>query len=137
MEDVYNTVKSSSCLQRTFDAFSLQDFITLGSITAHHRLKCLSLVPYYVAQMKWCTQKWDRCDNQGVGTKVVNTCHQLIRVVGMGLYHSMADVKSTVRSNCGSDLFFTNLILIGGRCDTLCEQCSDHANFAAWTDQSP
>ena len=34
--DVYNAIKSSGCLQRTFEALSLQDFITSGSITAHH-----------------------------------------------------------------------------------------------------
>ena len=57
-EDVYNAVKSSRCLQRTFNALSLQDFIMSGLIAACHRLKCLSLVPYYVAQMKRCVQKW-------------------------------------------------------------------------------
>ena len=95
-EDVYNAVKSSSCSQRTFEALSLQDFITSGSIAAHCWLKCLSLAPYYVAQMKHCMQKWDRRNNQGMGTEVVDTCHQLIRVVGMGLYHLMVDVQSMV-----------------------------------------
>ena len=96
MEDVYNAVKSSGCSQRTFEALSLQDFITSGSIAACCQLKCLSLVPYYVAQMKCCTQKWDRHDSQGMGSEVVNTCCQLIGVVGTGLYHSMADVQSMV-----------------------------------------
>ena len=54
------------------------------------------MAPYYVAQMKHCTQKWDRRDNQGPGLEVVDTCHQLIGVVGTGLYHSMADVQSMV-----------------------------------------
>ena len=97
VEDVYNTVKSSGCLQRTFDALSLQDFITLGSIAACHCLKRLSLVPYYAAQMKCCTQKWDRHDNQGPGLDVVDTCHQLVGVVGTGLYHSMVDVQMMVQ----------------------------------------
>ena len=96
VEDIYNVVKSSRCSQHTFKALSLQDFITSGSIAACRRLKRLSLVPYYAAQMKHCTQKWDRYDNQGAGTEVVNTCHQLIGVVGTGLYHSMADVQTTV-----------------------------------------
>ena len=95
-EEVYNAVKSSRCSQRTFNALSLQDFITSGSIAACCHLKHLSLVPYYVTQMKCCMQKWDKCDNQGAGTEVVDTCCQLIRVVGMGLYHSMADVQMTV-----------------------------------------
>ena len=56
-KDVYNAVKSSRCLQRTFDTLSLQDFITSGSITAHRHLKRLSLAPYYAAQMKCCMQK--------------------------------------------------------------------------------
>ena len=73
-EDVYHTVKSSSCSQRTFDSLPLQDPITSGSIATHHHLKRLSLAPYYVAQMKPCTQKWDKWDNQGVGLEVVDTC---------------------------------------------------------------
>ena len=108
MEDVYNAVKSSSCSQKTFDALSLQDFITLGSIATRCCLKCPSLAPYYAAQMKCCTQKWDRHDDQGLGSEVVNTCHQLIGVVGTGLYHSMADVQMMVRLNCGSILTSTN-----------------------------
>ena len=74
VEDIYNTVKFSRCSQRTFDSLFLQDFITSGSIAAHCHLKCLSLVPYYVAQMKCCTQKWDKHDNQGAGLEVVDTC---------------------------------------------------------------
>ena len=73
-EDIYNTVKFSRCSQRTFNSLFLQDFITSGSIAAHCHLKCLSLVPYYVAQMKCCTQKWDKHDNQGAGLEVVDTC---------------------------------------------------------------
>ena len=46
--------------------------------------------------MKHCIQKWDRHDDQGPGSDVVDTCHQLIGVVGTGLYHSMADVQMTV-----------------------------------------
>ena len=94
--EVYNTVKGSGCSQKTFNALSLQDFITSGSIATHHHLKHLSLAPYYAAQMKHCTQKWDKCDNQGVGTEVVDTCCQLIGVVGTSLYHSMANVQMTV-----------------------------------------
>ena len=96
VEDVYNAIKSSRCSQRTFDALSLQDFITSGSIAACCHLKCLSLAPYYAAQMKCCMQKWDKHNNQGPGMEVVNACYQLVRVVGMGLYHSMVDVQLTV-----------------------------------------
>ena len=53
-------------------------------------------VQYYAVQMKHCIQKWDRHDDQGPGSDVVDTCHQLIGVVGTGLYHSMADVQMTV-----------------------------------------
>ena len=45
VEDIYNMVKSSGCLQRTFKALSLQDFITSGSIAACRCLKCWSLRP--------------------------------------------------------------------------------------------
>ena len=46
--------------------------------------------------MRCCTQKWDKRDDQGPGLEVVDTCHQLISVVGTGLYHSIADVQLTV-----------------------------------------
>ena len=70
--------------------------ISLGSVAACRRLKCLSLTPYYVAQMKHCTQKWDRRDNQGPNSLMIDTCCQLVGIVGTGLYHSMADVQSMV-----------------------------------------
>ena len=38
----------------------------------------------------------DKCDNQGAGMEVVDTCWQLVGVVGTGLYHSMANVQMTV-----------------------------------------
>ena len=47
-----------------------------GSVAARRRLKCLSLAPYYVAQMKRCMQKWDRCDNQGPNSSMIDTCRQ-------------------------------------------------------------
>ena len=48
VKEVYNAIKSLGCSQRTFDALSLQDFITSGLIAACHHLKHLSLAPYYV-----------------------------------------------------------------------------------------
>ena len=102
-KDVHQAAKGPGCSQRSFDGLSLQDFIKTGAVAAHCRLKCLFLVPYYAAQMRCCTQKWDKHDDQGPGSEVVNTCQQLVRVVGTGLYHSMADVQMTVRSNCGSN----------------------------------
>ena len=63
----------------------------------------VSLAPYYAAQMRRCTQKWDRRDEQGASSEAINVSRQLIGVVGTGLYHSMAEVQATVRSNCGSD----------------------------------
>ena len=95
-EDVYQAAKGPGCSQRTFDGLSLQDFIETGAIAAHHHLKRLSLTPYYATQMCHCTQKWDKRDNQGVGSEVVDTCWQLIGVVGTSLYHSMANVQMMV-----------------------------------------
>ena len=43
-----------------------------------------------------CTQKWDKHDDQGPGLEVIDTCRQLISVIGTSLYHSMADVQMTV-----------------------------------------
>ena len=103
-ETVYQAVKGLGCTLRSFDGLSLDDFISSGSVAARRRLKHLSLAPYYAAQMKQCTQKWDRRDDQGPNSETIDTCRQLVRIVGMGLYHSMADVQSTVRSNCGSVL---------------------------------
>ena len=82
--------------ERSLDSLSLDDFILAGSISARHCLKRLSLVPYYAAQMKRCMQKWDRRDEQGASSEVINVSRQLIGVVGMGIYHSMAKVQATV-----------------------------------------
>ena len=95
-ETVYQAVKGPGCTLRSFNGLSLDDFISSGSVAAHCCLKRLSLAPYYAAQMKRCTQKWDRCDNQGLNSSMINTCHQLVGIIGMGLYHSMADVQSMV-----------------------------------------
>ena len=101
-ETVYQAVKGPGCTLRSFDGLSLDDFISSGSVAARRCLKRLSLAPYYAAQMKRCTQKWDRHDNQGPNSETIDTCCQLVGIVGTSLYHSMADVQSVVRSNCGS-----------------------------------
>ena len=95
-EAVFQAVKGPGCMLHSFDGLSLDDFISSGLVAAHHRLKCLSLAPYYVAQMKHCMQKWDRHDDQGPNSEMINTCRQLVGIVGTGLYHSMADIQSMV-----------------------------------------
>ena len=62
-ETVYQAVKGLGCTLHSFDGLSLDDFISSGSVAACRRLKRLSLAPYYAAQMKRCTQKWDRRDD--------------------------------------------------------------------------
>ena len=101
-ETIYQAVKGLGCTLQSFDSLSLDDFISSGSMAACHCLKRLSLAPYYAAQMKQCTQKWDRRDDQGPNSGMINTRRQLVGIVGTGLYHSMADVQSMVRSNCRS-----------------------------------
>ena len=54
-ETVYQAVKGPGCMLCSFNGLSLDDFISSGSVATHHRLKHLSLAPYYTAQMKWCT----------------------------------------------------------------------------------
>ena len=93
---VYQAVKGPGCTLRSFNGLSLDDFISSGSVAARRRLKRLSLAPYYAAQMKRCTQKWDRRDDQGPNSEMIDTCCQLVGIVGTGLYHSMADVQSMV-----------------------------------------
>ena len=95
-EMVYQAVKGPGCTLCSLDSLLLDDFISSGSVAACHHLKCLSLAPYYVAQMKRCTQKWDRHDDQGPNSGTIDTCHQLIGIVRTSLYHSMADIQSTV-----------------------------------------
>ena len=56
-ETVYQAMKGPGCTLRSLDSLSLDDFISSGSVAACYCLKCLSLAPYYVAQMKRCTQK--------------------------------------------------------------------------------
>ena len=95
-EVVYQAVKGPGCTLRSLDSLSLDDFISSGAVAARRRLKRLSLVPYYTAQMKRCTQKWDRRDDQGSSSEAINVSRQLIGIVGTGIYHSMADVQYTV-----------------------------------------
>ena len=95
-ETVYQAVKGLGCTLCSLDGLSLNNFISSSSVAACHRLKRLSLAPYYLAQMKRCMQKWDRRDNQGPNSSTINTCCQLVGIVGTGLYHSMADVQSMV-----------------------------------------
>ena len=93
---VYQVVKGPGCTLWSFDSLSLDNFISSGLVATRRRLKHLSLAPYYAAQMKQCTQKWDRCDKQGPHSATIDTCRQLVGIVGTSLYHSMADVQSMV-----------------------------------------
>ena len=95
-EMIYQAVKGPRCTLRSFNSLLLDDFISSGSVAAQRHLKRLSLAPYYAAQMKQCTQKWDKHDNQGPNLGMIDTCRQLVSIVGTGLYHSMADVQSMV-----------------------------------------
>ena len=95
-EVVYQAVKGPGMTERSLESLSLDDFILAGSVSARRRLKRLSLAPYYAAQMKRCTQKWDRRDEQGASSEAINVSCQLIGMVGTGLYHSMADVQLMV-----------------------------------------
>ena len=95
-ETIYQAVKGPGCTLRSLDSLSLDDFISSGTVAAHHHLKRLSLAPYYAAQMKCCTQKWDCHDNQGSSSEVINMSWQLIGIVGTRIYHSMADVQYMV-----------------------------------------
>ena len=95
-EVIYQAVKGPGMTERSLDLLSLDDFILTGSVSACRCLKRLSLAPYYVAQMKRCTQKWDHQDEQGASSEAINVSRQLIGVVGTGLYHSMAEVQATV-----------------------------------------
>ena len=103
---IYQAVKGPGCTLRSFNSLLLDNFISSCAVAARCRLKRLSLVPYYAAQMKHCMQKWDHRDDQGSSLEVINVCQQLIGVVGTGIYHSMANVQYTVRLNCGSDVDF-------------------------------
>ena len=57
---IYQAVKGPGMTLRSLESLSLDDFISAGAVSARRRLKRLSLAPYYAAQMKRCTQKWDR-----------------------------------------------------------------------------
>ena len=95
-EVVYQAVKGPGMTERSLDSLSLDNFILTRSVSARRRLKRLSLAPCYAAQMKRCTMKWDRRDEQGALSEAINVSRQLIGVVGMGIYHSMAKVQATV-----------------------------------------
>ena len=51
-ESIYQAVKGPGCMLRSLDSLSLNDFISSGSVATRRCLKCLSLAPYYAAQMK-------------------------------------------------------------------------------------
>ena len=128
-ETVYQAVKGPGCTLHSLNSLSLDDFISSSSVAARRRLKRLSLAPYYAAQMKCCTQKWDRRDDQGPNSGTINTCHQLIGIIRTGLYHSMADVQSTVSQIVDLLLISTDLtFLLVQQRDALHEQCGDHAD---------
>ena len=95
-ETVYQAVKGPGCTLRSFDGLSLDNFISSGSVAARRCLKHLSLAPYYAVQMKRCMQKWDRHNEQGPASATIDTCHQLIGIIGTSLYHSMVDVQLMV-----------------------------------------
>ena len=73
-ETIYQAVKGPGCTLQSFNSLSLDDFISSGAMAACRRLKHLSLAPYYAAQMKHCTQKWDQRDNQGASSEAINVC---------------------------------------------------------------
>ena len=108
-EMIYQVVKGLGCTLQLFNSLSLDNFITSGSVAARRHLKCLSLAPYYAAQMKRCMQKWDRRDDQGLNLGMIDTCRQLISIVRTGLYHLMADVQSTVSQTVDPLLASTDL----------------------------
>ena len=95
-EIIYQATKGPGMTLQSLDSLSLDDFISSGAVAARRRLKQLSLAPYYAAQMKRCTQKWDRRDDQGSSSEAINVSRQLISIVGTGIYHSMADVQYMV-----------------------------------------
>ena len=93
---IYQAMKGPGCTLWSFNSLLLDDFISAGSVAARRHLKHLSLAPYYAVQMKYCTQKWDRRDDQGANLEAINVCQQLVGIVRTGIYHSMADVQYTV-----------------------------------------
>ena len=95
-EVVYQVAKGPGMTECSLDSLSLDDFISVSAISARHCLKRLSLAPYYAVQMRRCTQKWDRRDDQGALSEAINVSRQLIGMVGMGIYHSMAEVQASV-----------------------------------------
>ena len=105
-EVIYQAAKGPGMTERSLDSLSLDNFIMAGAVSARCHLKRLSLAPYYAAQMKRCMQKWDRQDDQGASSEAINVSCQLIGMVGMGIYHSMAEVQASVRSNYESSFGF-------------------------------
>ena len=99
---IYQAAKGPGMTECSLDSLSLDNFILAGSVSTHRCLKCLSLAPYYVAQMKRCMQKWDRWDDQGASSEAINVSCQLIGIVGTGIYHSMAEVQASVSLNSES-----------------------------------
>ena len=51
-EIIYQAVKGPGCTLCSLDSLLLDNFISSGSVATCCCLKCLSLAPYYMAQMK-------------------------------------------------------------------------------------
>ena len=111
-ETIYQAVKGPGCTLQSFDSLSLDDFISSGAVAARHCLKRLSLAPYYAAQMKCCTQKWDHQDDQGLSSEAINMCWQLVGIVSTGIYHSMANIQYMVRLYCESGVLYPLIDLL-------------------------
>ena len=128
-EVIYQAIKGPGMTERSLDSLSLDDFILTGSVSTRRCLKRLSMVPYYAAQMKRCTQKWDRRDEQGASSEAINVSRQLIGIVGTGLYHSMANVQATVSRTVDPMLASTDQpSLLGRGRDAPLEQRGGHAD---------
>ena len=110
---VYQAVKGLGCMLRSLDSLSLDNFISSGAVAACRHLKRLSLAPYYAAQMKHYTQKWDHRDDQGASSEAINISWQLIGIMGTGIYHSMADVQYMVSRTIDPVRTFTDQSSLG------------------------
>lgn len=75
---------------------SLSRTVGAAHVIAYHKLKRISIAAHHYVQLDCCTRKWDHRDCKGAGDEIINTCHQVIGSIGIGVYNSMVDVHEMV-----------------------------------------
>ena len=82
-KEIYQKAKNTGRSEQTFSNLTSKDFVGATCVIVCHKLKRISIAHYQV-QLNHCACKWDHRICEGTGDKIVGTCCQLIRSIGVG-----------------------------------------------------